>query len=83
VDDVPAASAEPQLYGRGVHHDPVPHLDLPGELREDVGPLRPVPEIDLCPLQPAPFFEQADDDPGPERRHPPTLRPELLPFWRS
>ena len=49
----------------------VSDLDRPGDLREDVGPLRPVPEVDLDPQQPAPLLEERDNRAGSERRHGP------------
>src|SRR5206468_390566 len=69
---------ETEFDGRGIDHDPVPHLDRPGELRQDVRPLGAVPEIDLDTLQPPAGFELVEDDSGPERRHRATLGPAAL-----
>src|SRR5581483_11615513 len=80
VDDVPPPGPECQLDRGRVHHDPIANGYRAGQLGQHIGPLRPVPEIDLDTLQAAPLFEQADDDPGAERRHPRTLRPTVLAF---
>ena len=83
VHDVPAAGAEPELDGGGVHHDAVAQLDRSGELRQRVGALGPAAEVDLDALQPAPCLEQLHDLAGPERRHPGRLRAYKLAMRRS
>jgi hypothetical protein len=70
VHDVPAAGSEPELDGGGVHDDVVERIDAARQLREHVGALGAVAQVDLHALQSGPLLQQARHRPRAERRHP-------------